>query len=347
MTAPADAAGSGTEPPSEPSSEPSSAAPSAPPGHRALAVAGRVVAGRLFRWAFVLVAVGLACYAVAAHWPAIRTALGELGFWPLAAGMLSVLAALATTVQMWRLLLASMGSPLPLKAAARIMLVGQIGKYLPGSIWPVLAQMELGRDYHVPRSRSASASVLVMLLTLIAGLLTALVTLPFAAGAMPYRWALLATPLLLVLLYPPVLNAVIGWLLRLARQSPLEQPLTGGALVRAMGWSFATWICYGLQIWILATRLGAPAGKTALIAIGGFAFAWSVGFIVVFAPAGAGVRDVLLLVLLGSVLRTADAAAVVLVSRVLTTAADLLSAAVAARFVRRPSAGVDPPPPGQ
>jgi len=45
---------------------------------------------------------------------------------------------------------------------------------------------------------------------------------------------------------------------------------------------------------------------------------------------------VLLLVLLGSVLRTADAAAVVLVSRVLMTVADLLSAGVAARFVRRP-----------
>jgi glycosyltransferase 2 family protein len=138
------------------------------------------------------------------------------------------------------------------------------------------------------------------------------------------------------MLYPPVLNALIGWLLRLARQPPLEQPLTAGGLLRALGWSFGTWIFYGLQIWILATRLGAPAGKTALVAVGGFAFAWSVGFIVVFAPAGAGIRDVLLLVLLGSVLRTADAAAVVLVSRVLMTVADLLSAGVAARFVRRP-----------
>jgi len=326
MTAPVDAAG-GTRP------------PPAPPGRRAMAVAGRLVASRPVRWAFVLVAVGLAAYAVIAHWSQIRGALGELGFWPLAAATASILAALATTVQMWRLLLGSMGSPLPLRPAARIMLVGQIGKYLPGSIWPVLAQMELGRDYRVPRSRSASASILVMLLTLIAGLLTALVTLPFAAGAMPYRWALLATPVLLVMLYPPVLNALIGWLLRLARQPPLEQPVTAGGLLRAMGWSFGTWIFYGLQIWILATRLGAPAGKTALVAIGGFAFAWSVGFIVVFAPAGAGIRDVLLLVLLGSVLRTADAAAVVLVSRVLMTVADLLSAAVAARFVRRPPAG--------
>jgi len=334
MTVPVDAAGGS-----------STAPPPAPRGRRALAVAGRLVSSRPVRWGFIIVAVGLACYGVATHWSQIRSGLGELGFWPVAAAFVSILAALLTALQMWRLLLASMGSPLPLRAAARIMLIGQIGKYLPGSIWPVLAQMELGREYRVPRSRSASASILVMLLTLISGLLIALIALPFAAG--PYRWALLATPVLLVMLYPPALNALIGWLLRLARQPPLEQRLTAGALLQAVGWAFATWLCYGLQIWILATRLGAPAGKTALVALGGFAFAWSIGFVVVFAPAGAGIRDVLLLLLLGTVLRTADAAAVVLVSRVLTTAADLLSAAVAAKFVRRPSSGADTPAPGQ
>jgi hypothetical protein len=97
-------------------------------------------------------------------------------------------------------------------------------------------------------------------------------------------------------------------------------------------------MCYGLQIWNLATRLGAPAGKTALIALGGFAFARSVGFIVVFAPAGAGVRDVLLM--LSRVLGTASATAVVLVSRVLLTIADVLGAVVALRYARlRPQAG--------
>ncbi len=326
----------------------------APPLPRRLAVIGRIVASKPFRWAFVLAAIGLACYAVGTDWPQIGGALRKLGVWPLAAAMAAILLALATSVQAWRLLLASMGSPLRLRAAARILLVGQIGKYLPGSIWPLLAQMELGRAHQVPRSRSASASVLGMLLTLIAGLVTAVVCLPFVAGPMPYRWVLLATPPLLAMLYPPVLNAIVGRLLRLARQPALEQPLTWATLARPIAWSAGTWMLYGLQIWILATRLGAPPGKAAAVALGGFAFAWSAGFMVVFAPAGAGVRDVLLLVLLSSVLRTADAVAVVLASRVLMTAGDLLSAAAAAKFVRRPpdavpaaGAGAVPPDPAQ
>lgn len=315
----------------------------APARSRSVAI-GRLVGSRPLRWAFVLGAVGLAAYAIAKDWAKISTALGHLGILSVAAALVSVVIAQILTSLMWRQLLASLGSPLPVGAAARILFIGQLGKYLPGSIWPVLAQMELGKAHKVPRSRSASASVLVMLLTLIVGLLIALVTLPFAAGPMPYRWALLVTPVLLVMLYPKVLNAMIARLLKLARQAPLEAPLTGRALSHALGWAVGVWVCYGLQIWILATRLGAPAGKTALIALGGFAFAWSVGFLVVFAPAGAGVRDVLLLLMLSPVLSTADATAVVLVSRVVLTAADLLTAGAATRLGRRPYPAVNSSP---
>lgn len=307
---------------------------------RWLTVIGQILGSRVVRWGFVAAAVSLAGYALAGDWDPIRRALGNLGWWPVAGALACVLIAYAITVQVWRLLLASLGSPLPYRAAAKVLLVGQIGKYVPGSVWPVLASMELGKAHQVPRSRSASASVLQMLLAVITGLITALVTLPFVAGSVPYRWALLAVPLLVAMLYPRVLNAIIGRLLRLARQPPLDGQLTFAALTRAMAWCFGSWICYGLQIWILATRLGAPPGKTMVVALGAFAFAWSVGFVVVFAPAGAGIRDVLLLVSLGPVLRTADGAVVVLVSRGLTTIADLVSAAVAARTVRRPPASV-------
>jgi len=216
------------------------------------------------------------------------------------------------------------------------MFIGQLGKYLPGSVWPVLAQMELGHAYQVPRHRSASASVLAMVVSLLSGLLTALVTLPFVAGATAYRWAFALIPVLLAGLHPQVLNAILGRLLRVARRPPLDQPLTGRVMAGALAWSCSSWVLYGLQIWLLATRLGAPAGRTALLATGGFAFAWSVGFLVVFAPAGAGVRDVLLIAVLGPVLGVGSATAVALVSRALMTAGDLLTAGLAAASSRAP-----------
>jgi hypothetical protein len=303
------------------------------------ATAVRLLSGRPARWGFVAATVGLGGYAVARDWTHVRAALDSLGFLTVAAAMVSVLIALFTTMQMWRLLLAALGSPLPTRVAARIMFVGQLGKYLPGSIWPVLAQMEMGNAHRVPRPRSASASVLTMMLSLLTGLLTALVALPFVAGSTPYLWAFLAAPALLVFLHPTVLNSVLNRVLRLARRPALEMPLTGRAIAGASAWAFASWVFNGLQIWLLATRLGAPAGKAALLALGGFAFAWSVGFLVVFAPAGAGIRDVLLVATLGPVLGVAAATAVALVSRVLMTIGDLITAAAAAGFGRPRPAG--------
>jgi glycosyltransferase 2 family protein len=311
------------------------------PGARAtrlpggLAVAERLLGSRLVRWGFVVLAVILGGYWVGDHWPGVAAALGRLGFLAVGAALLSVLAALVATMEQWRLLLAGLGSPLPRRAAARIFFIGQLGKYVPGSVWPVLAQMELGTAHQVPRHRSAAASVLTMLLSLLAGLLVALVTLPFVPGSRSYRWVFLAAPVLLVCLQPRVLNPVLDRLLRVARRPPLDQPLGGRAIAGALAWAVGSWVLFGLQIWLLATRLGLPYGKGALLALGGFAFAWSVGFVIVFVPVGAGVRDVLLAAMLSPLIGAGAATATALVSRVVMTAGDLITAAVAAGFSRR------------
>lgn len=303
------------------------------------AVAGQMLSGRPVRWGFVAVTVGLGGYAVAREWPGVRSGLASIGVGTSIEALLCVLAAVVLTMQVWRVLLAGLGSPLPHRAASRIMFIGQLGKYLPGSVWPVLAQMELGNAYRVPRHRSATASALAMVVSLLTGLLTALATLPFVAGANAYRWAFAITPVLLACLHPRVLNALVNRLLRLTRRPPLEQPLTGRAMAAALAWSWAAWVFYGLQIWLLATRLGAPPGRTVLLAVGGFAFAWSVGFLAVFAPAGAGVREVLLVALLGPVIGVGAGTAVALVSRALTTIGDLMAAAIAVVYFRRTRAG--------
>lgn len=294
----------------------------------------RCMASRAFRWGFVAVTVALGGYAVADQWGQVSRSIDRIGLLTVALALVSVLLAQLMAMQAWRALLAGLGSPLPVPGAGRILFLGQLGKYLPGSVWPVLAQMELGKTYRVPRHHSASASVLLMLLTLLTGLLTALVMLPFT-GTSSYLWAFAVTPVLLACLHPRVLNKLMSRLLRLARQQPLKYPLSARTLAVALGWSFAVWFCNGVQIWLLTIRLGAPIGSGLLLAIGGYAFAWSVGFIVVFVPAGVGLREVLLVATLSPVLGAGGATAVALLSRALTTAGDLLTAAAAGAW-RRP-----------
>jgi glycosyltransferase 2 family protein len=303
--------------------------------------AAGLVTPRSRRWlmrAALLVALVLLALALRHEWHKVSSSARRLSIGAIVESFALGMIGLGGTALAWRALLAGFGASLPVRSAVRVFFIGQLGKYLPGSIWPVLAQMELGNEYQVPRHRSASASVLTMLLVVIAGLLTALVALPFVAGSTNDVWALLAAPALLVLLIPRVLNAVLSRLLRLARRPPLEVELTGRAILAALAWSFVSFVGYGVQIWVLALALGAPSGKGFLLALGGFAFAWTVGFLFVIAPAGAGVRDVLLALTLGLVIGHGAALAIALVSRVLLTIGDLVTAGLAAAFTRRPGA---------
>src|SRR5215831_4418649 len=157
----------------------------------------RCAASRSFRWGFVAATVALGSYAIAAQWGQVSRSIDRMGLLTVALALGSVLLALLMSMQAWRALLAGLGSPLPAPGAARILFLGQLGKYLPGSVWPVLAQMELGTTHRVPRHRSASASVLFMLVALLAGLLVALIMLPFTRTS-SYLWVLAVTPMLLV-----------------------------------------------------------------------------------------------------------------------------------------------------
>jgi glycosyltransferase 2 family protein len=293
-------------------------------------LAKRVLGSRLLKWGVVAVAVGVGAYEISKEWREVHQALGQIGVLACFEALLALLVMQFATLRQWQALLAGLGSPLRTPTAGRIFYIGQLGKYIPGSVWPVLTQMELGARANVPRSRSGSASILTMILSLATGLLVAAATLPFARYSAGYDWVFILVPVILACLHPRVLNPLLNRLFKLVKRPGLDQPVTLRMLSKALAWSFLAWIANGLQIWILADRLGAPAGRTILIALGGYAFAWCVGFVIVFAPAGAGFRDVLLIAALAPVLPYAPALAVALVSRAVNTISDLLVAGTAA-----------------
>jgi hypothetical protein len=297
-------------------------------------VAKQVLGSRWLKIAVVVIAVGIGAYAIAKEWSQVHQALGEIGILASAEALLALLVMQFATLCQWRSLLSGLGSPLRTTTAGRIFFIGQLGKYIPGSVWPILTQMELGARAKVPRTRSASASVLTMILSLAGGLLVAGATLPFAHYSSGYDWVFLFVPVILVCLYPPVLNRLLDKLFKLTKRAPLDQPVTLVMLLKALGWSLLAWLANGVQIWILADKLGAPPGRTFLIALGGYAFAWCVGFVLIFAPAGAGARDALLVVALSPLVGSHAALAVALVSRAVNTISDLLVAGLAA--FRRP-----------
>lgn len=279
----------------------------------------------------VLVALGLA---LADRWDEVRGQLDKISPAALAGAFAYCLLALTASMLAWRALLADLGSLLPVRVAMRVLFLGQLAKYLPGStVWAVVAQTELAHDYDVPRRRAASAGIVLNLVTLGVGLLVALLTLPrlLSDGAPRWlHWSPLLVPVGLACLSPPVLTAVCNLLFRVLRRPPLEARFSWSGIGVAVLATLGTWLAYGLQITLLGWSLGADPATLLLPATGAFAAAWCAGFLAFVVPTGAGTREAVLAVALAAQLPAGAAAAltIAVVSRLLLTLADVTAALV-------------------
>jgi uncharacterized membrane protein YbhN (UPF0104 family) len=278
----------------------------------------------LVKIVFLVVAVAAGVWYVVANWSKAGPALANIGW---AVALVSVVPAAAASLAAmlaWRRLLAGLGAPLPVRPAGRVYLLSQLGKYLPGSVWTFVAQVELGRDLKVPRPVSVAASVLAVAMSLTVGLFVAIVLLPFGAGdaLTRYWWLWLLLPLLAAAVHPTVSTWGMNRLLRLLRRPPLAVRPTLRDTAAVVGWQLLSWLLMGLHCYVLVRAVGGDGWAALPLAVGGFAFAYCAGLLVVPAPAGVGVREFVLGAALATTISPAAAIAVVLVSRLVLAAVD-------------------------
>lgn len=279
---------------------------------------------------FLATAAGILVWQLARDGAGALDAVRKIGLPAVLGSFLAAAAGLGASGLAWRSVLRGLGAPLDLHDAARVFFTGQIGKYIPGSVWAYVAHAKLGREHGVPASRTTAASVLFVVAHTATGAVVAGLVLPFAAAEVSDRfgWVALLAPLLLASLHPRLILPVLRMVHRvLGRGSPPER-VSGPAVLRALGWLTVTWMGYGTSM-LLLLRPVALADTHALVpvALGGFALAWTVGFIaagvLLVAPAGLGVREVALLAVLGPVVAGGGAVtAVVLLSRIVHTLGD-------------------------
>jgi hypothetical protein len=279
------------------------------------------------RVGFLVIAVVVIVLTVRRQGAGLGDAVQRTGVAAAAGSFAAVLVGLLASAMVWRSLLTDLGSRLPLRTALHVFFLGQLGKYLPGSVFAVAAQMELGRGQGVSRSRVGTASLLFMGVLVAAGLLVASVALPFTSpdALRQYFWVLAVLPLGLVCLAPPALTRLVTTLLRVLRREPLERPLSWRGVGTALGWALAMWAAYGLHVLLLLLpQHTAGSASLPLLALGGYALAWTVGFLFLLAPAGALLRETVLVLSLAPVLHGAAATAVAVVSRGVMTLGDLV-----------------------
>ena len=270
-------------------------------------------------------------WAVAKNWTEVSAQLDKIS-WPVFA-LSSLAAAVGTWLTMlgWRVILRDLGSDLHLAPSSGVYFVGQLGKYLPGSLWSVLVQADIASHLKVPRRRTAVTGLLALGLSLLTGLLVGLPATSFLlrrdSDGFSW-WVLLAIPLVVVLCWPRLLNAIITLMLRTLRREPLEHDLSGRAVLTSVGIFVLVWLAFGVHTLLLAQAVAgdAPHPDLTRAAMCGYALSVSLGMLTIVLPAGLGAREGLLTIILSVAIPAPAAAAVAIVSRFIVTIIDVLAA---------------------
>ncbi|MBL7141399.1 MAG: flippase-like domain-containing protein [Planctomycetes bacterium] len=259
-----------------------------------------------------------------------------------AAGIAAMLVAAGVPFLAYHLVLRRLGPCVPWPGVMADVWTGQIAKYVPGKVGSVVGIAYLLHQRGVPARLSVGAIVMVAGLLTILGLMIAvpLTLWEPVRQALPMAWlwcsVLIAAGL--VCLHPRVFGALWSFALRKLGQPPFEtlprvRDLAGptAALVGHFGVG-------GLALWFLA-RTFSDIGPEALpLMVAANALALVAGFLSVFAPAGFGVYEGVLLILLGPFIGEGHTAILVVAKRLVQTLSELALAGAGlalARLARR------------
>lgn len=259
--------------------------------------------------------------------------------WILIASVM-VLLTYGMLIQSWRLLLSGWGGRLRYGAAVRIWTIANLGRYLPGKVWSVSALGVLAQREGVSGVTAAGAAILGTLLNIGTGFgILALSGAPTLGAFSPtLRLAsvsasvafVLVTALLPVLL-PPVLQKIVSW----RQLPPLETHLPGRALWIATGMNALSWLGYGMAFAAFTRGVAPQVHGSPILFVTVWTASYLMGYVVLFAPGGIGVRDVAMggglvaLALAGN----ADATWIALTSRVWMTVLEVLPGLLALLWV--------------
>ena len=249
--------------------------------------------------------------------------------WLVLAG-LAVLAAMTTIGWNWLVILGRRDTELPLGAGLMWYFVGQLGKYVPGGIWPIVGRAELATRAGATRSTAYQATALSMFATYGAAVVVAV----FAGLVSPTDRRLIAlalalgTLIVLGLLVMPAARERILRTIRRFTKRELNLP-EGTRVLLDLARHIPVWLLIALGNVFIVVALGGDIDLGIVIDLTfATALSWVIGFVVVGVPGGLGVREATFIALMSDQLGLALATSVALSSRVISIAADLAGASL-------------------
>ena len=260
-------------------------------------------------------------YVASPHWDSVRTSMRGLhAGWILLAG-LALSLHYAITFGIWVGCMRLAGFTPTRRQAADTYIPSLLARYVPGKVWSHGVRLALARRAGISLVGVTGAVGWEILLSLAGASVVALVAL---AGAPIGDRVRAATAIVAALTAFAIAAAVV---VSARQDSPLvrrlglrtaERPWTLLAWIGAA--HLVAWLVYGFAHWAIARGVVPVRPDILPLVTGAIALAWIGGYVAVFTPAGLGVREGLLALLLGPVLGAGPVVVMAAAARLLAIA---------------------------
>lgn len=239
----------------------------------------------------------------------------------------------------WKLLLARFGYPLPYAASFRVLRQAEMSRYVPGTVWQYVSRVYLAGRWGIPATACLGATLIETVMLLLAALPLALWSLQDAMPVVEgYPRIALAVFLCgsIFVLHPRILNWWATILSRYARQ-PYRHLDVRWITLAGIALSYVVmWTTLGLAVAFFVRGVMAVSVEHVPRVAGNYIASWVGSMLAVVAPAGMGIRDGILGLLLRGIMPLGAAFTVALAVRLWLTLLELVCLGIAQ---------LTPPPP--
>lgn len=285
--------------------------------------------------AVAVVAVVICVRALVREWPTVSAAIAHANVGLLIAALLVNGLGMWFLAVLWWRVLAVFGVHAGLLRVSAWYFAGELGKYLPGGIWPVVGRGELARREGVPRGTAYATTLMSLGLMCVGGAFASALLVPFFAfdggRTGPELLLLLLIPVGVVAVHPAVLGRLLALADKVTKGRLHLKPPPWPRMLGLIAVSVPPWLAVGGAAVLVTQALGfeqQPA-RVAFAAV----VAWIIGFLAIPVPAGAGIREVLFLLVSG--LASGPATAVAAISRVFLLLVDAIGGVAGLASLRR------------
>jgi uncharacterized membrane protein YbhN (UPF0104 family) len=229
----------------------------------------------------------------------------------------------------WLFLARSFGIKFSFLAAANAWSLSQLGKYLPGKIGLLLIRMDIHSE--VSKRTIAVATGVEFITTMTASCLLVLISIAFIPelASVSIRWiALSVACLFLIVLYPPILKKLTDLAFRLIKREPLNNLPSYGLLLKLVGANMLVGIPYGLGLFFAFNCFYSVSWNYFLIITSVYYIASLIGVAALFAPAGIGVREGVVFLILPALISRPVVIFATILTRIIITLVELFLAAL-------------------